>query len=118
MGLSTWREHLRDNVYYSGDYIAEEITYTPKGEAALDPFNAIANITNTESMFEMSNEKARRRGTIAIPKSKVARCVRGDRIAYDSSDFLVTGIETENSLNTIVSVDEIDIKSTGGIIKQ
>ncbi len=117
MSLNGFRQHLTDNVYYNTDYFAKSIIYTPKGSTA-STFDANPNLSETRNEFEFSNEHRKRSGTFAIPKSEISRPARGDRITYDSGDFLVGGIESENDLNSIVSVEEIEQKSTGGIIQK
>lgn len=117
MSLSDLRQHLTENVYYSTDYFGKEITYTPKGGVA-KTFDSIPNLTESNSGFDMSNEHKKRVGTFAVPKAQITAPKRGDRIVYDSSDFLVMGLETENDLNFMVSVEEQVQNSTGGIIKE
>ena len=115
MSLSGFRQHLTENVYYDTDYFGKSIIYTPKGGTAAT-FSAKPKLSETNSEFAFSSEHRKRSGTFSIPKSEISRPARGDRITYDSGDFLVGGVESENDLNSIVSVEEIEQKSTGGII--
>lgn len=117
MGLTEWRQHLTDNVYYDGDYVGKLISYTPSGGIA-KTFYAVPKLSETRMEFEFSNGSRKRSGTFSVPKSEIASPARGNRIAYAGADFLVTGIESENDLNSIVSVEEIEQTVTGGVIKQ